>query len=142
MRTARHTALALILLLDACSTHRLPERYAHCSDLGTLRLAAASANEAEDHMRAQVAIIGGDLLLFNGTGHAEDASAAPPALTQRRNVLAAPPAESPSGKQPELTALEASIGSATEMEQALWYYGVALRCGRDTSDQRSAVSGG
>ena len=89
MRTARHTALALILLLDACSTHRLPERYAHCSDLGTLRLAAASANEAEDHMRAQVAIIGGDLLLFNGTGHAEDASAAPPALTQRRNVLAA-----------------------------------------------------
>lgn len=131
MHLTRRTALALVMLLEACSTTRLPERYAHCHDLGTLRLAASSANEAEDRMRAQVAIIGGDLLLFNGNGYSENAAEVPPVLAQRRNVLAPRPAESPGGRQPELAALEASVETAPETRQALWYYGIALRCGRN-----------
>lgn len=135
MRLASGTLIALTLLQGACSSPGLPERYAHCSDLGTLRLAAHSADEAEDRMRAQVAIIGGDMLLFNAQGHAEDGSAVPTALTQRRNVLA--PAESRNGKQPELARLVAST-AATETEQQLWYYGAALRCaGNRSQPERS-----
>lgn len=125
MRLANGTLIAITLLQGACSTPALPERYAHCSDLGTLRLTAHSADEAEERMRAQVAIIGGDMLLFNANGHTEDGNTVPPALAQRRNVLA--PVESINGKQPELATLTANT-AATETEQELWYYGAALRC--------------
>lgn len=77
-------------------------------------------------MRAQVAILGGDLLLFNAAGHAENGETLPSALTQRRHVLA--PAASINGRQPELAALTASVAAAPETEHELWYYGAALRC--------------
>lgn len=123
----------MALMLGACSSVKLPERYVHCADLGTLRLAAQSADEAEDRMRAQVAIIGGDLLLFNARGHREDGSAVPPALAQRRNVLA--PVESIKGKQPELAALIASSDTVDEDAETLWYYGAALRCNASAMTQ-------
>ncbi|MDY6984494.1 MAG: hypothetical protein SV422_15520, partial [Pseudomonadota bacterium] len=78
MRLIYGTFVAVALLQSACSSVKLPERYAHCADLGTLRLSAQSADDAEDRMRAQVAIIGGDLLLFNAQGHMEDGIAVPP----------------------------------------------------------------
>lgn len=127
MRLTRETVIAVVLLLGACSSAKLSERYAHCADLGTLRLSAASAGDAEDRMRAQVAIIGGDLLLFNARGHTEDGTAVPSALTQRRNALA--PVESINGKQPELAASTAGNDIADEGAETLWYYGAALRCG-------------
>ena len=120
--------LILALLETACFTPKLPERYAHCVDLGTLRLASTSIDDAEDRMRAQVAIIGGDLLLFNAHGHAENVDSIPSPLAQRRNALAATPAESINGRQPELDALTASVAPAPGTETELWYYGAALRC--------------
>jgi hypothetical protein len=121
--------VALSLLHVACSTApMLPNRYAQCMDLGTLRLAATNSNDAERRMRAQVEILGGDLLLFNARGHAESSRGVPSALTQRRNVLAAVPVESINGRQPELEALTASVAAAQETQVELWYYGAALRC--------------
>ena len=125
-------SFAITALQTSCSSASLPERYAHCQDLGTLRLSASSANEAEERMRAQVAIMGGDLLLFNARGHAENAGAVPAPLAQRRNVLAARPAESINGKQPELAALNASMPTPATQDE-LWYYGAALRCLSRTS---------
>jgi hypothetical protein len=121
------TLLTFATLQAACATATLPDRYAHCEDLGTLRLASTSIDEAEDRMRAQVTIMGGDLLLFNARGHAEDTGDVPTALAQRRNVLARAPAVSINGRQPELAALRASA-AAPEIAETLWYYGVALRC--------------
>jgi hypothetical protein len=117
----------LIALQFACTTPTLPKRYAHCADLGTLRLASTSADDAEQRMRAQVEILGGDLLLFNANGRAENGGPIPSALAQRRNALAATPAESINGAQPELAALTASV-TADETAEERWYYGAALRC--------------
>ena len=125
--------LALTLLQAACFAPRLPDRYAHCADLGTLRLASTSADDAEDRMRAQVAILGGDLLLFNAAGHTEDGTVLPSALTQRRMVLA--PAESINGRQPELAALTERVAMEPKSGEELWYYGAALRCGTARSLQ-------
>lgn len=124
------TLCAFAALQAACASPGLPDRYAHCEDLGTLRLASTSIDDAEDRMRAQVAIMGGDLLLFNATGHTEGGTALPSALTQRRMVLA--PAESIEGRQPELAALTATAATAPETQEELWYYGAALRCNRVT----------
>lgn len=125
-------SFALVALQAACSTP-LPDRYAQCEDLGTLRLASTNADDAEDRMRAQVAIMGGDLLLFNATGHTEYGDVVPSALAQRRNALA--PAESINGKQPEFAALTASIAAAPQTQEELWYYGAALRCKAPASAQ-------
>jgi hypothetical protein len=119
---------AFVALQNACSSPTLPERYAHCEDLGTLRLESASIDDAEDRMRAQVAIMGGDLLLFSARGHSEVADTIPPPLAQRRNALAATPAESINGRQPALEALTASAAKAADTQKELWYYGAALRC--------------
>src|SRR5687767_8207339 len=114
--------IALTSLQLGCANSKLPERYAHCEDLGTLRLASTSIDEAEDRMRAQVAIMGGDLLLFSARGYTESADAVPTPLAQRRNALAATPAESINGRQPELTALTASAAKAADTHEELWYY--------------------
>jgi len=116
----------LTVLQAACIAPNLPNRYAHCTDLGTLRLASTHASDAEDRMRAQVAMMGGDLLLFNAAGHTEYGDVVPSALAQRRKVLA--PAESINGKQPELAALTASVEAVPQSQEKLWYYGAALRC--------------
>jgi hypothetical protein len=122
------SVLALALACSACSiAPKLPDRYSQCTDLGTLRLASFSADDAEDRMRAQVAILGGDLLLFNAGGRAEDGSGVPSPLAQRRIALTAP-AESINGRQPQLAALDASIAAAAQTQEELWYYGAALRC--------------
>ena len=121
-------AITLVALQAACSAAKLPERYAHCDDLGTLRLASTNIEDAEARMRAQVEILGGDLLLFNAKGHSEDGGRVPTALTQRRQVLA--PAESINGRQPELSALTQTAAAVPETATELWYYGAALRCNR------------
>jgi len=124
----RRAVLPSVIALQVGCTTQLPDRYAHCDDLGTLRLASTSIAEAEDRMLAQVAIMGGDLLLFSARGHVEDTDEVPTPLTQRRKALARVPAISNNGRQPELAALVASTGQVTETEQELWYYGAALRC--------------
>jgi hypothetical protein len=125
---------AIAMLLAGCSSPALPDRYAHCEDLGTLRLSSTSIDDAEERMRAQVEILGGDMLLFSARGHTEEFGAVPSALVQRRNVLGARPAESINGRQPELEALTASV-AARETQEELWYYGAALRCKRPASAQ-------
>ena len=121
-------ALTLVALQAACSTAQLPDRYAHCADLGTLRLASTSIDDAERRIRAQVEILGGDLLLFNARVHQESGGDVPSALAQRRNALAAVPAVSVNGRQPELDALTASVADETATHEERWYYGAALRC--------------
>lgn len=118
----------LVVLQSACSNTALPDHLAHCQDLGTLRLASTSIDEAEDRMRAQVAILGGDLLLFSARGHAENIDTVPAPLAQRRNALAATPAVSINGRQPELAVLTASVATMADTQEELWYYGAALRC--------------
>jgi hypothetical protein len=114
----------------------VPDRYAHCTDLGTLAFPAWSRLDAEQQMRARVEELGGDTLLFGERGRSALIDEVPAEIAQRRDELgvaatnteiSAPaqrPIESIGGAQPLLDQPTGDTRTATE----LWYYGAALRC--------------
>lgn len=128
--------LALAALQAACSTPAPPDRYANCTDLGTLALPAFSRLDAEQRMRVRVEELGGDTLLFGERGRSALIDEVPAELAQRRDELgvaatnaeiiapAQRPVESIDGAQPLLDQPTEDTRTATE----LWYYGAALRC--------------
>jgi hypothetical protein len=130
------TFLVLAALQAACSTSAPPDRYANCTDLGTLALPAFSRLDAEQRMRARVEELGGDTLLFGERGRSALIDEVPAEIAQRRDELgvattnaeiSAPaqrPVESIGGAQPLLDQPTEDTRTATE----LWYHGAALRC--------------
>lgn len=128
--------LALAALQAACSTPAPLDRYANCTDLGTLALPAFSRLDAEQRMRVRVEELGGDILLFGERGRSALIDEVPAEIAQRRDELgvaatnaeiSAPaprPVESIGGAQPVVDEPTEDPHTATE----LWYYGAALRC--------------
>jgi hypothetical protein len=62
-------------------------RYADCVDLGELSLRSRSREDAEDRMRAQVAVLGGDTLLLSERGRTEQLTETPKEIVARRDVV-------------------------------------------------------